>query len=158
MNDRIIDIKAESLPWQFKLIGVLLFVVALAVVTNYWWLSIALAVAGSALLSWYSGTEVNATGKTFREYNSCLRIRTGTAEKYHEVEKLYINRVNVSQRIYTAHTSNSTSFQYVLYNAYLKFDGGRKIFLTSRKDKARLIKVLEPVAASLAVDLIDNTI
>lgn len=154
----MIDIKAESFPWQAKLIGVLLLIGALAVIMNYWWLSVIFAVVGLTLLSGHSGTEIDAASKTFREYNSYLSIRTGVTEKYNKIEKVYINETKVSQKIYTAHTLDSSTFRSVLYNAYLKFDDGKKIFLTSRKDKARLINLLSPVVASLGVDLSDNTV
>ena len=61
MKENIIDVKAETLPWQVKLIGVLFLVAALTVIANYWWLSIVLAVVGSTLLTTHSGTEINAT-------------------------------------------------------------------------------------------------
>jgi hypothetical protein len=158
MGQEKIDIKAESVPWQVKLIGVLLLVGALTLVMNYWWLSLIFSVAGLTLLSGYSGTEIDSVSKTFREYNSYLLIRRGVTEKYHKIEKVYINQTKVSQTMYTAHTSNSSSFQSVLYNAYLKFDDGRTLFLTSRKNKAKLIKFLNPVVASLGVELSDNTV
>lgn len=125
---------------------------------SYWWLSISLAVMGLVLLSWYSGTEIDSGAKTFREYNSCLFIRVGARERYNEVEKVFINTSKVSQTMYTAHTSHSSAFRYVLFNAYIKFDDGRKLFLTSRKDKVKLIKLLNPVVTALSVDLADNTV
>lgn len=158
MKESIIDIKAESLPLQAKLIGALFLIGALTVITNYWWLSIILALIGLTILTAYSGTEINFISKTFREYNSYLFIRRGVTEKYHGIERVFINKAKVSQKMYTAHTGSSSTFQSIIFNAYLKFDDGRKIFLTSRKDKVRLIKLLNPVIAVLGVDLTDNTV
>lgn len=59
--------------------------------------------------------------------------------------------------MYTAHTLNSSTFRSVIYNAYAKFDDGKKIFLTSRKDKVKLVNFLTPVVTALDVDLVDNT-
>lgn len=158
MKESIIDIKAESLPWHVKFIGALFLIGAITVIVNYWWLSIILALIGLTLLTGYSGTEINYTNKTFREYHSYLFIRRGVTEKYHGIERVFINKANVSQKMYTAHTGSSSTFENILFNAYLKFDDGRKIFLTSRKDKVRLIKLLNPVIAVLGVDLTDNTV
>ena len=158
MRDNIIDIKAESLPWQVKLMGALFLIGASALIATYWWLSILLAAAGFAVLSWYSGTEIDPAGRTFREYNSCFFIRKGVMERYHEVEKVFINEAKMSQKMYTAHTGSSSMLRYVVFNAYMKLDDGRKIFLTSRKDKQKLLKLLKPVVALLATDLTDNTV
>jgi hypothetical protein len=158
MRKDIIDIKAESLPWYVKLLGGMFLFAAFFLATDYWWLAIGLAVVGLALLTWYNGTEIDTEKGRFREYNSCLFIRRGTAEKYNNVEKVFINKANISQTMYTAHTSSSSTFENIVFNAYLKFDDGRKIFLTSRKDKIKLIELLDPLVTLLAVDLIDNTI
>lgn len=160
MNQKPINIKAESLPWHSKLFGVMFLFGAVVVLTNptYWWLSIPFALMALVLLSWHSGTEIDPETRTFREYNSCLFIRTGTKEKYNEVERVFINASRVTQRMYTAHTSHSSSFRSTVYNAYLKFDDGRKIFLTRRKDKAKLIAFLTPAVAALSSELTDNTV
>lgn len=154
----MIDIKAESFPWQAKLLGIMFLIGALSLSTNYWWLSIIFAGLGLTLLSGHSGTEIDPVRKTFREYNSYLFMRRGVTEKYNQVEKIFINESKVSQKIYTAHTLDSSTFRSVLYNAYLKFDDGKKIFLTSRKNKERLINLLNPIVGSLGVDLSDTTI
>ncbi len=158
MSNNIIDIKAESLPWQAKLVGVLLIIGALAAVASYWWLSIILALIGLALLTAHSGTEINVLTKTFREYNSCLFMRSGVMEKYDGIDRVFINKAKVSQQMHTAHTNSSATFQHIVFNAYLKFDDGRKIFLTSRKDKTQLISLLNPITTGLSVSLIDNTV
>jgi hypothetical protein len=159
MRANVIDIKAESLPWQSKLLGVMFLFGALIALTdyNYWWLSISFAVMGLVLLSWHSGTEIDPVRRTFREYSSCLFIRAGATEKYNGVERVFITPSKISQTMYTAHTSHSSTFRYIIFNAYLKFDDGRKIFLTSRKDKLKLIKLLNRVVTALSVDLTDNT-
>jgi hypothetical protein len=153
-----IDIKAESFPWQAKLLGALSLFVAFSIAFNYWWMAVILAVVGLILLTGYSGTEIDTNDKTVREYTSYLFFRTGATEKYNEIEKVFINQANVSQKMYTAHTLNSSTFRFTLYNAYAKFGNGNKIFLTSRKDKTKLIEFLNPMVIALGVDLVDNTI
>lgn len=158
MKSHIINIRAETLPWQMKLLGVLLVLGAPAVIMTYWWLAIILAAAGVAILSWHSGTEIDHKNRTFREYNSCWFVRMGDREKFSGVEKIFINKAKVSQAMYTPHTANSSTMHYFIFDAYLKFDDGRKIYLASRKNKARLIKLLNPVVATLGAELSDNTV
>ena len=157
MEKEIIDIKAESFPWQIRLLGALLLLPALGVMASLWWLSILLVVLGIFLLTGYSGTEVDVSAKTFREYNSYLFIRAGEKRKYERIERIFINKAKVSQQMYTAHTNNSSTFQHIVYNAYLKVDD-EKIFLTRSKNKDKLIRLLHPVVAGLETQLIDNTV
>lgn len=157
MQEEIIDIKAESFPWQVKLMGALLLFVALMVMTSHWWLSIIFVVLGVFLLTGYSGTEVDVSAKTFREYNSYLFVRTGERRKYDRIERIFVNKAKVTQKMYTAHTNNSAVFQDIVYNAYMKVDD-EKIFLTRRKNKDKLIRLLNPVVAGLGTQLIDNTV
>jgi hypothetical protein len=158
MTESNIDIKAESLPWQVKLIGALLIVAALSVLVNYWWLSIILVLVGLMLLTMHSGTQINVSDGTFREYNSYLFFRTGVTEKYNRIEKVFINSAKVSQKMYTPRTLSSSTFENIVFNAYLKFDDGRKIFLTSRENKDELIKILDPITTLLKVEITDNTL
>lgn len=158
MKDKIINITAESLPWQAKLIGALFLFGAIAIISTAWWLSLIFALIGLTVLTAYSGTEINFANNTYREYNSTLFIRKGASKKFCSIEKVFINKAKVSQRMYTAHTSKSSTFHHIIFNAYLKFDDGTKIFLTSRKNKDQLMKIMEPITTILAMDLADDTV
>jgi hypothetical protein len=157
MKEKVLDIKAESFPWQAKLIGALLLMIAIGTLTNYWWLSTILFIGAVFLFTGHSGTEIDGINKTFREYNSYLFVKFGETKKYNGIEKIFINGSKESQTMYTAHTTSSTTFTHLVYDAYLKFDNGEKIFLTGRKDKNKLIRVLEPVVKRLTVQVVDNT-
>jgi hypothetical protein len=157
MKEKVLDIKAESFPWQAKLIGALLLMMAIGTLANYWWLSIILVVGAAFLFTGHSGTEIDGANKTFREYNSYLFVKIGDSKKYNGIDRIFINGSKVSQRMYTAHTTSSNTFTHLVYDAYLKFDNGEKIFLTGRKDKNKLIRVLEPVVKRLKVQVVDNT-
>lgn len=157
MREAAISIKAESLPWQAKFLGLLFLVVAFSVFTSFWWLSILLVTLAILLLTGHSGTEIDPKEKTFKEYYSYLFIRRGAKEKYNEIERIFINRSNVSEKMYTPRTLNSSTFRSAIYSAYLKLDDDRKIFLTSRKDKKSLIQFLNPVVTTLKIELVDHT-
>lgn len=150
-----IDIKAESLPWYFKLVGVLLIILALALMTNVWWLSIILGLIGLVILTTHSGTEIDPAMKTFREYHSILFFRYGEKEKYEGVENIFINASKVSQTVHPAHTLDSATFNHMEFNAYLKFSDGKKIFLMSKKSKTELMNKLKSVTEALKVEVVD---
>jgi len=157
MSAPLIDIKAESFPWQAKLIGVLLTIVAVAVVGTFWYLSVGLFAIAVFLLTTYSGTEIDPEQRTYKEYNSYFFVKSGDSVSYSAVEKIYINSAKESQTMHPAHTLDSRTFETTVYNAYLKFEDGTKIFLTSRKNKKNLIQLLDPIARKLDVQLVDNT-
>lgn len=151
-----IDIKAESLPWQFKLVGILLIVFALATaMSSVLWVSIILIVVGVIILTINSGTEIDPGTKKYREYNSILFYRYGEEERYEDVEKIFINASKVTKEMQTAHTTHGSIFSSIEYNAYLKLSDGKKIFLMSKKNKKAMIDKLKPVAEQLRSELVD---
>jgi hypothetical protein len=153
-----IDIKAESLPWHFKFLGILMILLAIAAIfSSVWWLSIILVFVGLIILTIQSGTEIDHSTKTYREYNSILFFRHGEQERYDAVEKIFINASKVEQRVHPAHTNDSSTFYYTEYNAYLKLSDGKKIFLMSKKNKAAMMNKLKPVAELLETELVDYT-
>lgn len=155
MNETI-DVKAESLPWYFKLTGALIIVFALTTLSgSYWWVALILIPIGIILITYVSGTEISLDTKSYREYNSMLFIKIGQKEAFHEIEKIFINASKVTSQMHTAHTSSGSIFTHTEYNAYLKFSNGKKIFLTSKKDKKALISELQPIANRLETEFID---
>lgn len=158
MDAKAIDIKAESFPWQAHVLGVFLAIVGFSLLLNYWWASALLLLAAVAIFTGRTGTIINLNEKTFTEYTSFLFYKNGTAEKFNGIERIFINSGTESETFYTAHTMQSSSFMHEVYNAYLKFDNGKKIFLTSRKNKAKLLKMLQPVTYALQTQLVDYSV
>ncbi|MCC5930553.1 MAG: hypothetical protein JJU28_15000 [Cyclobacteriaceae bacterium] len=158
MDKAIADFKTDTAPWQVKLVGVFLLIVALAVFTSYWWISIILLLTGVLLLTWHSGVEIDLINRTFREYNSYFLYKTGIAEKFDAIEKVYINQSTVSQTMYTAHTSSSSTFRNIVFNAWLKFNDTHKIFLGNHRNKEKLIKSLNSLLMRELIELDDYTI
>lgn len=154
----IVDIKSGRLfPFQFLVLGFIIFITGIAVVGPYMVIGITLIIAGAGILTAHEGTEIIPSSNTYREYNSILFIKTGKGKKYQRIEKIFINPARVSQKVYTAHTLNSSTFDDIEYNAYLKFSDGEKIFLLSGKNKNRIKDRLKLVADSLDIPLQDNT-
>lgn len=153
-----VDIKSGRLfPFQFLVLGFIILISGIAVVGPYMIIGIILIVAGAVILTAHEGTEIMPDTNSYREYNSILFIKTGKGKKYERIEKIFINPVRVSQKIYTAHTMNSSTFEDVEYNAYLKFSDGEKIFLLSGKNKNKIRNRLKAIADSLNIPLQDNS-
>ena len=155
MDSTTINVKAESFPWQVKFLGMIFFIAGAAVLVSYWWLSLILWFISLFLLTGHSGTTIDREAMTYREYNSYFFIKNGETKRYNDVEKIFINSSNESQKIYTAHTLDSSTFTNTVYNAWLKFDNGVKIFLTTQKSKEALSKKLYPISKFLNTEIED---
>lgn len=144
-------------PWTFRFVGALLVFSALVLFQqNFWW-SIMLFVIGVVIITAYEGTDIDVVNKVYREYNSILFIKVGKFKAYDSIEKLYVNKKTISQRMYSAHTSKSATFSNDVFSGYLKFTSGDKILLSNQKSKEKLLKKLDQVIQSLNVPLIDNS-
>src|SRR5690606_15570637 len=150
-----IDIKDESFPWQAKLVAALFLVGGIAMFITVRWLAVILVLVGLLLLTGHSGTVFDREKKIYLEYNSYLFFRRGEKIPYNRVEKIFINSERFSQKVFTPHTLDSATFYSIAYNAYLKFDNGRKIYLTTCKKKSALIGRIKPVAEFLQTSVHD---
>jgi hypothetical protein len=155
-----IDLKFKALfPWHFIFLAVVIFIAALAFMSQQVIVSLCLMAGSVFMLTAYSGTEIDTVNKVYREYTSFFYFfKNGKKIKYSGIEKLYINRANVTQRMYSARTTQSSTFSNTEYNAYVKFDNGEKIQLLTKRNKETLLQELQKVAKSLNVPIQDNTI
>lgn len=152
----MIDIKYGALfPWHVRLVAIGAIVVAFAILQNYWWVSLLIIAASFFVLVSHEGTEIDTTNKTFRSYTSFLVFKTGEVEKYSDVEKIFINSGNQSTKMYSAHTSLSTTITERIYNAYIKFSNGEKVHLLTSKSKEDVIKKLSSLSEKLKVQIVD---
>ena len=158
MASSTIDIKCGRLfPFPFLVLGGAIVFGGVIILPQHPVVAIILLAAGISVLSASEGTEIDPAGKTFREYNAFLSMRIGNKQPYSAIEKIFINAGQVSRKIYTAHTLNSSTFRTVEYNAFLKLADGRKILLASDKNKERLLKRFSEVAMKLDTVLTDTT-
>jgi hypothetical protein len=154
----IVDIRSGSLfPFPFLVLGAGVLLAGLGIFMSYPIISLFLLVTAAFVLTAHEGTEIDSASHTYREYQSFLFIKKGKPKKYERIEKIFVNAGKVSQKIYTAHTSSSSTFSSIEYNAYLKFSDGVKIFLLSKKSKEKLLQKLNDAARVLGVAVVDNT-
>ena len=157
-HKQIVDIKSGSLfPFPFLVLGALVFLAAMLVFVSSPILSVFLFVTAAFILTAHEGTEIDPSSKTYREYQSFLFVKKGSMKSYDSIEKIFVNSGKSVQRVYTAHTSQSSTFSSVEYNAYLKFSDGVKVFLLSKRNKPKLLDKLRDAARILNVALVDNT-
>lgn len=158
MQNNTIDIKAGKLfPFHFLILGGILLFAGAIVAVNYPIATAILVPLGLLIVTAYQGTEIDPGAKTFREYNSFLFIKSGKKIKYETLEGVFIHRAKISQKMFTPRTMNSSTFTHVEYNAYLKTDR-EKIFLTSGRNKMKLLERVRSIAAALNTSVADHAV
>ncbi|MBX2944334.1 MAG: hypothetical protein KF725_00770 [Cyclobacteriaceae bacterium] len=154
----MIDIRfGLLLPWTFRLLAACAMILGLSAWQTNPWVTVVIGVVGFFALVAHEGTEINPATKTYREYTSFFFFKTGRFKSYTEIELIFINRAMESQQMYTAHTTHSSTFENMVYNAYLKFSNGEKIHLQKIKNKEKLMAVLKPLSEAVQVEVTDNT-
>lgn len=134
----MIDIRfGLLLPWTFRLLSACAVILGLGALQANPWVTIVIGVTGFFALVAHEGTEINPVTKMYREYTSFFFFKTGRFQSYDQIERIFINRSKESQKMYTARTLHSSTFQDIVYNAYLKFSNGEKIHLKKPRIKTR---------------------
>lgn len=154
-NEKV-DIKGARLfPFPFLMLGAAFVLAGFGVLISYPIVSVILIVFGISIVTAFEGTEIYPGSHTYREYNSFLFFRTGGEKRFERIEKIFINSGRVTRRMYTAHTTSSSTFSNTEYNVYVKFSDGVKIFLFSGRSKNRVAQRAEAIARSLNTSLRD---
>ena len=157
-QEHTIDIRCGRLfPFQFQVIAIVFLIGSVATFYLNPVIALLLILISVVILTAHEGTEINSSARTYREYNSFLFIRSGQHKKYSGIEKIFINSEKVSQKMYTPHTLDSSTFRHINYNAWLKFDNGVKVHLMSKKDKEALLGMLGKIAMFLNTSVVDAT-
>jgi hypothetical protein len=159
MQQDVMDIKFSRLfPWHFLFLALIVGVSGLALITERTILSLCLIIASGLVITASSGTEINRSEKTYKEYHVFFFVlKTGSKIKYTAIEKLYITRAKVTQTMYSR-TNHSASFSDIEYNAYIKFVNGTKVRLLNNRDKTRVVASLKKISAFLGVTVEDHAI
>ncbi|PTB94836.1 hypothetical protein C9994_11805, partial [Marivirga lumbricoides] len=90
-------------------------------------------------------------------YNSFFRIRFGKWKDIQGVDKIYVNKIKSSQKMYSRANVSTTLKEYV-YKCFIKFSDGEKLLLAQNKRKNNVMKEVQPIAKSYGLEVIDNTI
>lgn len=154
-----VNVRYGSLfPWPFQLIAGIVLIIAISLVFERTVIAIAFIIVSGFVLTASEGTEIDLASKTFLEYKSFYFIKSGTRESFSGMEKIFINTSKSRQQMYTAHTTKSSIYENIEYNAFLKFDDGTKVHLLKKRKKDDLVKRIRDIAAKLGVPVEDHTI
>jgi hypothetical protein len=135
-----------------------LLVIAAALILERTAVALVFIILSGFVLTASEGTEIDLSRKTFLEYKSFYFIKSGTRESFSGMEKIFINTSKSRQQMYTAHTTKSSIYENMEYNAFLKFDDGTKVHLLKKRKKDDLLKRINNIAAKLGVPVEDHTI
>lgn len=156
---KIVDVRGALLfPLPFLMLGAGFVLAGLGVLVNHPVIGLILVAVGVLVVTAYEGTEIDPEKRTYREYNALFFLKKGKAKHFDTIEKIYINSGKVSERVYTAHTTSSSVFMNVEYNAYLKLSKGEKVFLFSSRNKNKLMRRAKIIAARLNTEFHDHSV
>ncbi len=159
MIKRVIDVKAGRLfPFHFLVLGgVSLFAGAFMIVNQPIGGSVLLFV-GVFIFTAYEGTAINPESRTIREYYSFFFLKTGQSKPYEAIDSIAIHKAKISQKMFTAHTTRSSTFTHIEYRAYLKILPDEKILLTRSRNKTRLLNEARRNAQALNTSVVDHAL
>lgn len=154
-----VDVRYGSLfPWPFRFVAGVFLVIAAALILERTAVAFAFIISCGLVLTASEGSEIDLAGKTFLEYKSFFFIKSGARKSFSGMEKIFINTSKSRQQMYTAHTTKSSIYENIEYNAFLKFDDGTKVHLLKKRKKDDLMKRISDIAAKLGVPVEDHTI
>ena len=159
MQKNKFDIKTkERLPWQFKLLAILFIITSLLIISNSPVISSVLSFLALLIFTARGGLEIDMDNYIYREYMSYFfLLRVGKPVRFDAIEKIFINSGEVSNTMYTAHTSKSSTYKHQEYNAFIKFSNGDKIKIIGHRNKDDVEAYASAMAGRLKVPLVDYT-
>ena len=156
---QIVDIRGAMLfPFPFLVLGAGFVLAGLGVMMNHPIVALVLIAVGVSVVTAYEGTEIDLGKHTYREYNAILFLKKGKPKAYEGIEKIYVNSGKVTQRVYTAHTTSSSIFSNMEFNAYVKLGSSEKVFLFSGRNKSKIVRRAKAIAGMLNTAFQDNSV
>lgn len=143
-------------PFHFMALGTAFLLGGLVSIVFSPILGTTLVVIGLLIVTAYSGVEFDRASEKYRIYNAFLLIRFGKWETLKEVKQLFIKTNVVSQTIYLR-ISQGTDIRNEVYDAYIEFKNGEKVYLAEKKKKEKLVSKIEPLSKFLGVEINDLT-
>ena len=154
----MIEIQSGSLlPWQFRLLGLLMVVFVPVLATDSIILIIVLELIGLAMIFSFEGTQIDTEGSRYREYTSVLFLKSGAFKAYAQVNRIFIVTSKVKETMHSARANNTSSFEKRMYDAYIVFSPENKVHLVSDTNKERMLKKITPLSEALQVFIVDHT-
>lgn len=94
-----------------------------------------------------------------------MGYKIGSMRAFYKVEKIFVNKVRQTQKLYTHYNYSNYSVPYIgmlyieenIYKSFLKFTNGEKLLFMAHPKHDKLMKKLNTYAAMMNVPLQDNT-
>ncbi len=107
---------------------------------------------------WTSRTiyEINPVKKIRHEFIWIMGNKIGKPVPYLEIEKVYVNKIKMSQRM-TSWGGQTNTARFYEYVGYVKFSDGIKSELVRDRELKFVIEKMKKIAKKLNKELMDNT-
>jgi hypothetical protein len=157
MKNKKVDFRTSSyFPMGVNLFGILIALTGLALIFSpQLIIAIICRVSGITILTTNYRLEIDFEKKLYRDYVWFLGTKNGKAERFENIEYLFVKQSKSSQRMNSLVTSKT--FTKDVFDGYLKFSEQKKTHLLTKENKASLIKKLRPIADALGVKIVDYT-
>ena len=148
--------QGRSIPWTFRLVGMCAVFFAIVKINEnlpeIYAVPLVILVSLLVPVLWFSYHifMIDMDEKVIQEGLWIMGYRTGKPQPFNSIESFYINKVRVSQTMYSQ-TNRSHTLGKVEYKAFLKLDDGEKYFLTSHKNEKMLEEKLIKIKKKLGV-------
>ena len=153
MHKSYINIKNGLLfPILFQVLGYVFLFTGLFLIGHNIWASIIFILLGILIVTAYSGIEFK--NNKFRDYNAFFFIKNGKWEPLKKVEKIFIKKIKVSQKLY-GRANQSSTIRTHLYKAFLKFENGESVLLHEHKNKKKVESKILKISQYLNTEIID---
>lgn len=156
---KLITIRFGSLfPWGFHFIAGIALIVAALVAMTHPWIALLFALGSLFVFTSYEGTEIDLETKRFREFTSFyFSIRTGEWIPFDHIEKIYVNKNKMRQRVSPSRTGFTTSFTFSEFSAFVKFNEEEVVQLVKHKNKDVVMERAKEWSHQMGTPLYDNT-
>ena len=155
---QMINIRFGSLlPWPFQFLACVGLLLALLLATEHPWTAIVFSVCALFVLTSSEGTEIDLVNRRFREYTSIFFLRMGEWISYDSMQKIYVNKSKVRQRMTPTRAGLTKSFTFDQFCVWVKFDDEETVELMRHKNKNKVMSRAKVWSARLDVPLTDNT-
>ncbi|WP_296619567.1 hypothetical protein [Marivirga sp.] len=139
-------------PFLFQVLGYVFLFSGIFLLGLNIWVSIIFILLGVLIVSAYSGIEFK--NDQFRDYNAFFFIKNGKWEPLKNVEKIFIKRIKVSQKLY-GRANQSSIIRSHMYKAFLKFDNGESLLLYEHKNKEKVENKVNKISQFLNTKIVD---
>lgn len=157
-TSQFINIRFGSLlPWAFHVVAGIGMLLAIVIGVSHPWTALFFAVCSLFVFTSSEGTEIDLVNRRFREYTSVLFFRMGQWVAYESMEKIYVNKNKMRQRVSPSRIGLTKSFTFDEFSAFIKFSEEEIVQLVKHKQKKVVMSRARTWSQQMNIPLYDNT-